>query len=466
MACSIMWFRRDLRLRDNPALTAAVAEGDVVCALVMPGADAGDQWGAGPCAWLHHSAAALDSSLRERGSHLVIRTEPPAQALTRLAHECGAIRVHCTRLWTPAGMAEEETASRELSGFGIELEVHESQYLVSPDALRTGSGGPYRVFSPYHRAWLPAASDAGALPAPTRISAPAYTPPTAGPVAPPPGGPDISRWWRPGESGALARLEHFATDVVRSYAEDHDRPDLRHTSELSPHLAFGEVSARVVVATVRERASEQVAAPFVRQLAWREFSGHVLHHFPHTLDSPLREEFSAFPWSYDPGLLAAWQSGRTGYPLVDAGMRQLLATGWMHNRVRLGCGSFLTKDLLLDWREGERHFRNRLADFDQASNTFNWQWVAGCGADAAPYFRVFNPSLQGAKFDPDGTYVRTWVPELAALDSRWIHRPWDAPAGELEAAGVALGRDYPLPVVNHAEARDRALAAFAAIKRG
>ena len=240
-------------------------------------------------------------------------------------------------------------------------------------------------------------------------------------------------------------------------------PSLRATSELSPRLAWGEISAAQVASSALSAAGD-IAEPFLRQLAWREFSYHVLYHNPDMAAVPLRAEFASFPWSARGEDVEAWQCGMTGYPLVDAGMRQLAATGWMHNRVRLVAASFLTKDLLGSWQGGEEFFRQKLADYDPAANAFNWQWVAGCGADAAPYFRIFNPSVQGARFDPDGDYVRAWVPELERLESRWIHRPWDAPGNTLADAGVVLGRTYPDRIVDHAEARDRALAAYEAIR--
>lgn len=255
----------------------------------------------------------------------------------------------------------------------------------------------------------------------------------------------------------------FAREGLERYVDDHDWPGLRGTSEMSIRLAWGELSPGQV-ARAAISAGGVGTEPFLRQLAWREFSHHVLHHFPQAADSPLREEFNAFPWRDDPSVFDAWAHGQTGYPLIDAGMRQLLETGWMHNRVRMVCASFLTKDLLIPWQAGERFFAERLADYDPAVNVFNWQWVAGCGLDAAPYFRVFNPVVQGEKFDSGGWYVRTWVPELSGLASRWIHRPWEASSESLDKAGVRLGGTYPKRIVDHAQARLRALAAFESVK--
>ena len=434
---AIAWFRRDLRLADNAALEAAAERGRVVPAFVLPP----DDTSAPEAAWLPRSLAALDDSLRLRGSALVVRGAAAHRALVELALEAGARSVHCARVWSPAGLAEEEAVATALAGLGVELLVSGGSLLVEPDALATGSGGPYRVFTPYFRAWEGAWDPAvRAQAVPERLAPPAEMPASEPLPAVSGANPDPTSWWTPGEAGALARLEEFVDEALATYDERRDLPAIDATSRLSPHLAFGEISPRQVVAAVEANGlPAEATRPFVRQLAWREFAAHVLHHHPHTLTEPLRPEFAAMPWSNDPETFDAWREGRTGYPLVDAGMRQLAETGWMHNRVRLVVASFLTKHLLVPWQTGERYFAETLVDFDAASNVFNWQWVAGCGADAAPYFRIFNPSLQAAKFDPDGEYVRRWVPEAASAR-------------------------YPEPIVDHAEARERALAAYAAIK--
>jgi len=281
----------------------------------------------------------------------------------------------------------------------------------------------------------------------------------------------IDKAWRPGENGALVTLQKFLTGPIANYAVDRNRPDMTGTSRLSPHLHFGEVSPRRVwyetTKLVRGGGRNDASAgaeSFLRELGWREFAHHLLYHFPHTAREPLRPEFSLLQWRDDPAGLDAWRRGRTGYPIVDAGMRELWATGWMHNRVRMVAASFLVKDLLVHWMEGARWFWDTLVDADLANNTLGWQWTAGCGADAAPFFRVFNPAMQGEKFDPDGEYVRRWVPEIRELPTRWIHKPWEAPADALEKAGVRLGKTYPFPIVDHFAARDRALGALAATK--
>ncbi len=433
----IVWFRRDLRLSDNDALTAAVRSGEqVVCVYVH-----GSSWptGRASLAWLSASLEALDGSLRSRGSRLVQLTGEATHALKTFATRFNASDVHCSRVWTPEGLTEERAVADALTEAGVALRVSEGQLLAVPDAVRTSNGRPFSVFTPFHRAWLGAWRPESALPAPARVPSPEVTPEkTASAI--PDATERLRRWWTPGERGAQERLAAFVADGLASYDTTRDLPALHGTSELSPHLTFGEISPRSVVSAILAEHGEDVAAPFLRQLAWREFAAHVLLAHPETVSRPLRPEFEGFEWREDAQALDAWKEGRTGFALVDAGMRQLAETGWMHNRVRLVCGSFLTKDLLVNWRRGEEHFRETLVDHDPASNVFNWQWVAGSGADAAPYFRVFNPSLQAARFDPDGAYVKRWVPEL--------------------------GTDrYPKPMLDHATARMRALAAYEALKR-
>jgi deoxyribodipyrimidine photo-lyase len=434
---AILWFRRDLRLKDNAALARVFERGGgVLPVYVMP-----TEPGRGETAWLLRSLASLEATLRQRGSALVIRRGPAEEALLTLARESGARSVHCTRIWTPAGMDEEREVAYALAPERVGLIAAEGSLLVTPDAISTQAGDPYRVFTPYFRAWE-RAWDAGtpSPDAPERIVA--FQDPVHSEQLPEasPGKPDPTAWWTPGEAGAAARLTAFIDEALEHYDEHRDLPALDATSRLSPHLAFGEISPRQVVAAVTGSGlPTEVVRPFVRQLAWREFAAHVLHHNPQTLSEPLRPEFARMPWSDDAEGFAAWREGRTGYPLVDAGMRQLAATGWMHNRVRLVAASFLTKHLLVPWQTGERFFADALVDLDIASNVFNWQWVAGCGADAAPYFRIFNPVLQAARFDAEGEYVRRWVPEI----------------------GTPV---YPAPIVDHAEARERALAAYASIR--
>jgi deoxyribodipyrimidine photo-lyase len=332
------------------------------------------------------------------------------------------------------------------------------------------SGKPFQVFTPFWKNCLAKPDPAEPLPAPARIPAPDKWPDSL-PLAALELEPRID-WaagmraaWTPGEAGAQDRLAHFFSGAAERYGAARDIPGIEGTSRLSPHLHFGEISPRQVWHAARlSGIAGWRESRYLAEVGWREFAHHLLYHFPRTPVEPLRPEFARFPWRENDEALKAWQRGLTGYPVVDAGMRELWATGWMHNRVRMIVASFLVKDLLISWTEGAWWFWDTLVDADLAQNTLGWQWTAGCGADAAPYFRVFNPSGQGEKFDADGSYVRRWCPELARVPQEWLHRPWEAPAAVLAAAGVVLGRNYPKPIVDHAAARDFALKAFASLK--
>ena len=361
------------------------------------------------------------------------------------------------------------------AGQGSSLRRFGGALLFEPGDIRTGDGGPYKVFTPFYKACLKAGISRAPKPAPGKIPAPDAGLDGDGlealnllPTAPDWSG-GLAEVWRPGEAGAQAQLDRFLDAAAASYKADRDRPDLAGTSRLSPHLHFGEIGPRAVWARAeasiaRNGALEGGVRAFQRELVWREFSAHLLFHFPDIPERPWRENFARFPWREDEAALQAWQRGRTGYPIVDAGMRELWETGWMHNRVRMVAASFLVKHLLLSWQAGEAWFWDTLVDADLANNAASWQWVAGSGADAAPFFRIFNPMTQGRKFDPDGDYVRRWVPELGDLPARHIHEPWSAPPDVLEAAGVDPGRTYPRPIVDHKGARERALAAFDGIR--
>lgn len=463
MTVTICWFRRNLRLADNAALCAAAANStSMVPLFVHRDVPLAHAPGAASLAWLRLSLGSLHEELHARGSRLVVRTGLPAVELVRIAVETGARRVHCQRDWTPSGMAEESAARDLLGSEGIEFVVSEGQLLVRPDAVTTAKGDPYRVFTPFYSTWRRQWHVPSMVGTPDLPPCPSPAPASGGPPSVRAGAPDVARWWSAGESGAHARMREFAETAAANYAVDRDNPGVRGTSELSPRLVWGELSVAQVVDSVSALDADMVE-PFIRQLAWREFAYHLLHHYPATLDDPLRERFSAFPWCRDAQGVDAWRRGETGYPLVDAGMRQLTTTGWMHNRVRLVCGSFFAKDLLQPWQTGASHFEDRLVDFDPAANAFNWQWIAGCGADASPFFRIFNPVLQATRHDPDGDYVRRWVPELSKMPLRWIHRPWAAPESILTDAGVSLDKDYPRPIIDHGEARARALAAFSSL---
>jgi deoxyribodipyrimidine photo-lyase len=464
---AILWFRRDLRLADNPALRAAMAGGQAVVPVFVrgPEEEGGPAPGAASQWWLQRSLEELRGALERRGSRLLIRPGPLEDALPRLARECGAGTVVWNRCYEPVELARAAAAEEALRGAGIAVRSFPGNLLFEPGTIRNGSGRPFQVFAPFWKACLRAPVPELPVASPGRVPGPAQWPESAAVAT-----ADPADWtgrlhevWQPGEAGGARRMRAFLREAVTEYAADRDRPDRTGTSRLSPHLHFGEVSARQIwhAACGCGRAAE----PYARQLAWREFAHHLLFHYPDTPQEPLRADFRRFPWRPDAKGLRAWQLGETGYPLVDAGMRELWRTGWMHNRVRMVTASFLVKHLLIGWQAGAAWFRDRLVDGDLANNTLGWQWCAGCGADAAPYFRIFNPVTQGERFDPEGSYVRRWVPELAGLPVEWIHKPWQAPAGVLAAAGVTLGRTYPRPIVAHGEARERALAALAEMRQ-
>jgi deoxyribodipyrimidine photo-lyase len=419
--------------------------------------------------WLHQSLTQFQESLRRVGSRLILRSGPTVAALTSLIEETGATAVFWVRRYEPAARRLEEQVQRALQARGVATAAFSGVLLFEPEAIRTQTGKPYQVFSAFWRRCLREPEPEPTRPAPTRLPAPTRWPASVElaelrlePTIDWAGG--LRETWQPGEAGAHERLRRFLAAALRNYDTGRNRPDWEGTSRLSPHLHFGEISPRQVWTAVRQTAARSPTAldveRYLTELGWREFAHHLLFHLPHTPEQPLRQEFNRFPWVEDRALLRAWQRGRTGYPIVDAGMRQLWHTGWMHNRVRMIVASFLTKDLLLSWQHGAKWFWDTLVDADLANNTLGWQWTAGCGADAAPYFRIFNPVSQGKRFDPDGAYVRRWVPELARLPNRWIHRPWEAPASVLKQAAVTLGTTYPRPAVNHAAARARAREAF------
>lgn len=458
----IVWYRNDLRLADHAALHEAVDSRRPVLPVYVLDNDAAGPWKTGGASrwWLHHSLTSLEHDLRARGAPLVLRRGKTQQVMRDLLSETGADCVY-------AGYAVEPWARKleaELIRAGMPLQLHRTVSLFDPESLRTKAGSPFLVYTPFSRAALATGGPRPPLPKPSRIFGVAPSPQSDTPDdwALLPTKPDwaggLREMWQPGEDNAQRRLHSFVSHSLVDYAHERDRPAVDGTSLLSPHLHFGEISAAQVWHEATSRGS---AAKFINELLWREFSLHLLWHHPHLPDRPLREAFAAMPWRHDKPALSAWQRGQTGIPIVDAGMRQLWHTGWMHNRVRLIAASFLVKHLLIHWRDGEAWFWDTLVDADLANNSGNWQWIAGCGADAAPYFRIFNPVLQGRKFDPDGDYVRAWVPELAKLDAKFIHAPWDAPEKALTDVGVVLGRSYPKPITDLAEARARALRALA-----
>jgi deoxyribodipyrimidine photo-lyase len=476
---SLHWFRSDLRLADNPALHAAALRPG--CASVfVDETNAGLRPRGGASRWwLHHALAALAGEIAARGGRLILLRGDSRQLIPRLAKQLGCTGVTWNRRY---GLAERETDAAikaTLRADGIAAESFNGALLYEPMEVRSQSGTPFRVFTPFWKAARALRSPATPLPPPAdgALSSPTTIPPDAldlADLALLPTHPDWSAGlgaaWQPDEAAAARQLAAFIENALPGYAEARDRPDRRSTSRLSPYLASGLLSPRQIwhaivhaQASGSTRATSHDLEKFLAELGWREFSYHLLFHFPDLATAGFQSKFDAFPWRSDAGSLRAWQRGLTGYPIVDAGMRELWQTGFMHNRVRMIVASFLAKHLLTDWRQGEAWFWDTLCDADPASNAASWQWVAGTGADAAPYFRIFNPMTQGAKFDPEGAYVRAFVPELSGLPDADLHQPWKAPAAVLDRAGVRLGETYPRPIVSHEAARERALAAFRAL---
>jgi deoxyribodipyrimidine photo-lyase len=474
---TLVWLRNDLRVTDNPALNAAALRGPVLPVFVWaPEEEAPWAPGAASRWWLHHSLTALSAELESLGLPLVVRAGSSLDTLRGLVKESGASAVYWNRRYEPAVIARDTRIKAALQQDGLEVTSFNGSLLIEPHEVRTKEGNPFQVFTPFWKAArqakevaAPASMPKGAReprkpPKSNRIDALALLP-----TIPWDGG--LGDTWTPGSAGARAALGGFLEAGLAGYKTDRDRPAIVGTSRMSPYLRHGELSPREVLHAVESLAAGEPHAAvgaecYIRELYWREFGYHLLFHFPQTAEEPLRERFKAFPWRHDARQLRAWQRGLTGYPLVDAGMRELWRTGWMHNRVRMNVASFLVKHLLLPWQEGAQWFWDTLVDADLANNTLGWQWAGGCGADAAPYFRVFNPILQSRKFDPKGDYIREYVPEIRGLSAEHIHTPWEAPQHACAAAGIRVGVDYPAPMVDHPAARARALVAFDTIKGG
>jgi deoxyribodipyrimidine photo-lyase len=467
----IMWFRRDLRLADNSALSAAAKSRKPVLALyvfddVSPGAHA---MGAAQRWWLHCSLTALAAELAVFGITLILRKGIASDVLGQIAGECGASALFFTRDYDPWARNLEADLPAKVH---IPIHAHDGQLLFAPDGIRSGSGKPYKIFTPFSQRCRSAPEPPVGIERPGDLIP--FTPPIKSDLLADwnlqPTRPDWSKGlqdhWTPGEMGAQEKLGAFLRGALSEYASARDRPDIEGTSRLSPHLHFGEISPtqcwHATRHTLQSLGEEGGASgeKFIQELLWREFAAHMLVHWPNLPDEALNPTYGHFPWRDDPQSFERWCRGMTGFPIVDAGMRQLWHTGWMHNRVRMIAASFLIKNLLVDWRKGAAWFHDTLVDLDLASNSAGWQWVAGCGTDAAPFFRIFNPVLQGKKFDPDGTYVRRWIPELSPLPASKIHHPWKVSPGELTAANIMLGETYPLPIVDHKSARHRALEAL------
>ena len=464
MARALVWFRDDLRLADNPALQAALRAGLEPVPVYVHAPEEAGEWapGAASDAWRAKSLVALDAALRARGSRLQVFPGPTPATLARLAAECDARAVFWNRRYEPAIEARDAAIKRALRAEGIDARSHNGALLVEPWQVATQAGDPYKVFTPFWRAALKQWRLPALVGAPDRLPAPPALAAANGiealglaPTRP----WDRGFWdaWSPGEAGAHAVLERFLAEGLDGYATQRDVPALRGTSRLSPHLHFGEIAPWRIAHRLQDAGPAQDRDTVLKELGWREFAHHLLHHFPRTPGENFNPRFDDFDWAPDDqARLEAWRRGRTGIPIVDAGMRELWHTGWMHNRVRMIAGSFLTKHLRQHWSHGARWFWDTLVDADLANNTLGWQWVAGTGADAAPYHRVFNPVLQAQKFDPDGAYIARWLPELAALPPPQRHAPWTG----------ARPNAYPPPMLDLAAGRADALAALAALKRG
>jgi len=464
--CStVYWFRQDLRLVDNAALTHALEMEDLILPLYIYETGTSRPWGATSKWWLHHSLKSLKNDL---GS-LCLKRGNPVQILTDLVENTGLKHIVWAKRYDPFGQQTDAQVKAHLTTLGVTCHEMPSGLLHEPGETLNQSGKPFQVFTPYWRACRSRLN----------LKAPLARPDNLTLSLPPsdrledwkllPSKPDwaesFHHMWKPGEIGAQERLNQFINHGLKGYGTRRNIPSDSGTSGLSPHLHWGEMSPRYIFHAIQNACLHNPdlssdAEVFLSELGWREFSYDCLARFPELKDKSLRLAFEQFPWQENSSHLEAWQCGKTGYPIVDAGMRQLWKMGWMHNRVRMIVASFLTKHLLIPWQKGEQWFWDTLVDADEASNAMGWQWVAGCGVDAAPYFRIFNPVLQGEKFDPQGHYVRQWIPELKGLPDAYIHQPWKAPPMILGASGITLGKNYPHPIVDHATGRDRALQAY------
>jgi len=458
MNSALVWLRQDLRLHDNPALSAALVAAEQVIPVFIYSPD--NPLGAASRWWLHHSLCAMQQALQAQGSDLIVRCGPPLTALRELLTATGAQAVYWNRRYEPAQIACDQQIKAALRQLGVKVHSSNGYLLWEPWTVATGQGGAYKVFTPFWRKCL-------TQPPGPELPTPRYLPPVPRLFSQPIESlgllPQIA-WdsgfysqWQPGEQGAWARLATLSTHTLPDYAIARDIPALEGSSRLSAHLHYGEISVRSVWHQVQQAVTSHPtwlasAQTFERELGWREFAYHLLYHFPDTLTEPLHARFAAFPWRSDYQQdVIRWQQGKTGIPILDAGMRQLWHSGWMHNRVRMLVASYLTKNLRIPWQVGAQWFEDTLVDADSAANTLGWQWSAGCGADAAPYFRIFNPVTQGEKFDPNGEYVRHWVPELANFPVQWLHKPWLAPRPP---------PGYGMPLVDIAASRQAALDAY------
>ncbi len=468
-APTIVWLRQDLRLADNPALQAAIEAGGEVIPVYIHDIKSEGHWAPGGATlwWLHYALIDLSEQFSKTGASLIIRSGDSLEELQNLVKESAATQVVWNRRYEPLIVERDTKIKTALRNAGLKVESYNGSLLHEPHRIKNLSGNPFQVFTPFWKNCLANLKFGTPTKAPKKLDGTVrnITTESVDSLKLLPKikwDTQMRTFWTPTRAGAEKRLKDFISAPVKDYNTARDIPELDGTSRLSPYLHFGQISPLEIYTAVKAspHAETKSGERYIAEIGWREFGYHLLHHFNHTPEKALRAEFDNFPWAPDAKLVRAWQKGKTGFPIVDAGMRQLWQTGWQHNRVRMIAASVLVKHLLQPWQSGAAWFWDTLVDADLASNTLGWQWAGGCGADAAPYFRVFNPVLQGEKFDPQGSFVRQHVPELAKMPAEWIHKPWEAPAEVLKAAGVTLGVDYPRPAIGLTEGRDRALEAF------
>jgi deoxyribodipyrimidine photo-lyase len=460
------WFRQDLRLADNPALSAAAKAGRVMPIYILDDKNAGDYaMGAASRWWLHHSLESLNASL---DGALSVFSGDATKLLAELCQKHSIKAVYWNRCYEPWRIARDTRIKEKLKAANIETHSFNGSLLWEPWEIKKGDGTPYKVFTPFYRnGCLSATSPRKPLPSPKLVTVKNHDSLGIKNLGLLPGirwDKSLDQHWTIGERAAKQRLQTFLRHGIKEYKVGRDFPAQESVSLLSPHLHFGEISPNQIWHGARARGVDANTDCLCSELGWREFSHHLLYYFPELPRKNLQMKFDSMPWRDDKRSLKCWQRGQTGYPIVDAGMRELWQTGYMHNRVRMIVGSFFVKNLRIDWRLGERWFWDCLADADLANNSASWQWIAGCGADAAPFFRIFNPITQGEKFDPTGEYTRRFVPELAKLPDPYLFKPWTAPQAVLDKAGVVLGKNYPKPIVDLAKSRASALHAFSMIK--
>ena len=483
MSKGLLWFRSDLRIKSNPALAHACANCEQLALVYFYNTNDTSNWKMGSASkwWLHHSLSELQTALHAKNSNLDILITDPYSSLLALCQQHDIDQVFWNRLYEPTNISRDKEIKKLLQENNIKVKSFNASLLYEPWDVTKPDGTPYKVFTPFWKTidkqGLEFQQEKNIRKFPKLLKLKKNTSfekelskckllPTIN------WDQQFYQHWQPGEKGAAKKLKVFFKNGLENYSAGRDFPDKNSTSKLSPHLHFGELSSRqIIIATSKEiekNSSKQFkkeANAFIRQLVWREFAHHLLYHFPKTIDKPLNHKYSHFPWAkkYQSNL-HIWQKGQTGIPIIDAGMRELWYSGWMHNRVRMIVGSLLTKNLLIPWQEGSQWFWDTLVDANLANNTLGWQWIAGCGADAAPYFRIFNPVLQSQKFDPSGNYIRKWVPEISALPDKLIHAPWESPSTVLNDHGIVLGKQYPKPIVDLKSSRERALDAYNKIK--